>query len=165
MHGDYFRKSKREQESLQDRDLPYLWILASSASENLLNGFGASASEDWGSGVYFFSSSFKTAVIAINQLPCNEATLLLRILGKGQTQKQAVSEILAFNVRDPRRSAMLKLLTNWKISIEITGQAEAEKEFIMALAPRTLSKALRSPNRAAAKGTQLSKDYPESVSH
>jgi Domain of unknown function (DUF4351) len=133
VHGDYLRKSKREQESLQEKDLPYLWILASSASENLLNGFGATSSKDWGSGVYFFSPSFKTAIIAINQLSCNEATLLLRILGKGQTQKQAVSEVLAFDIRDPRRSAILKLLTNWKISLEITGQAEVEKEFMMAL--------------------------------
>jgi hypothetical protein len=53
VHGGYQRKSKREKESLQESDLPYLWILASSASENLLNGFGAFPSKDWEPGIYF----------------------------------------------------------------------------------------------------------------
>lgn len=133
VQGDCHRKSKREQESLQERDLPYLWILASSASENLINGFGASPSEDWEPGIYFLHPSLRTAIVAINQLPCSEETLWLRILGRGQTQKQAVAEVIAFDSRDPRRSAILKLLTNWKISIEITGQVEAEEELIMVL--------------------------------
>ncbi|NJM68417.1 MAG: flagellar assembly protein H, partial [Acaryochloris sp. RU_4_1] len=50
-HGDYERKARREHERIPENDLPYLWILASSASENLLNGFGVSSNEDWGSGV------------------------------------------------------------------------------------------------------------------
>jgi hypothetical protein len=133
VQGDCHRKAKREQESLQERDLPSLWILASSASENLLNGFGASPSEDWEPGIYFLQPSLKTAIVAINQLPCTEETLWLRILGKGQTQKQAIAEVIAFDGRDPRRSAILRLLTNWKISIEIAGQVEAEEELIMVL--------------------------------
>jgi hypothetical protein len=40
VHGNVQRKAKREHESIQDSDLPYLWILASSASATLLNGFG-----------------------------------------------------------------------------------------------------------------------------
>jgi hypothetical protein len=133
VHGDYQRKSKREQESLQERDLPHLWILASSASEALLNRFGAIINDEWGSGIYFLAPGLNVAIVAINQLPSNEETLLLRILGKGQTQKQAISEVIAFDARDPRRSAILRLLTNWKISIEITGQVEAEEELMMAL--------------------------------
>ncbi len=86
-----------------------------------------------GSGVYFLSPSLRTAIIAINQLSLTEETLLLRILSKGKTQEQVISEVIAFDSRDPRRSAILRLLTNWKISIEITGQIEAEEELMMAL--------------------------------
>jgi Domain of unknown function (DUF4351) len=133
VHGNYVRKAKREKDSIAESDLPQLWILASSASETLLNGFGVSSNEDWGSGVYFLPSSSKAAIVAINQLPRNEETLFLRLLGKGQTQKQAVDEVIAIDARNPKRAAILRLLSNWKISIEITGQVEAEEELMMAL--------------------------------
>jgi hypothetical protein len=133
VHGEYQRKAKREKISLSEADLPFLWILTSSASEKLLNGFGAIPSEDWEPGVYFLEHSFRTAIIAINQIPVTDETLLLRILGKGQTQKQAVDEVIAFDDREPRRAAILRLLASWKISIEITGQAEAEQELMMVL--------------------------------
>jgi predicted transposase YdaD len=113
--------------------LPYLWILTASASENLLNGFGAYPSENWGPGIYFLHHSLRVAIVALNQIPVTEETLLLRILGKGQTQKRAIDEVIAFDDRDPRRSAILKLITNWKISIEITGQVEEEQELMMVL--------------------------------
>jgi Domain of unknown function (DUF4351) len=133
VHGSYQRKARREQESLQEGDLPYLWILTASASENLLNGFGAYPSEDWGPGIYFLHHSLRVAIVALNQIPVTEETLLLRILGKGQTQKRAIDEVIAFDDRDPRRSAILRLITNWKISIEITGQVEEEQELMMVL--------------------------------
>jgi hypothetical protein len=41
VHGDYRRQSRRDDEPLLEADLPYLWILASSASENLWESFGA----------------------------------------------------------------------------------------------------------------------------
>ena len=132
-HGDYQRKARREKESIQENDLPHLWVLASSASETLVNGFGCSINEDWTSGVYFLPSYLRAAIIAINQLPRNEETLFLRLLGKGQTQQQAVDEVIAIDAGEPRRAAILKLLANWKISIEITGQAEAERELMMVL--------------------------------
>jgi Domain of unknown function (DUF4351) len=133
VHGSYQRKARRGQESLQEEDLPYLWILTASASENLLNGFGAYPSENWGPGIYFLHHSLRVAIVALNQIPVTEETLLLRILGKGQTQKRAIDEVIAFDDRDPRRSAILKLITNWKISIEITGQVEEEQELMMVL--------------------------------
>jgi hypothetical protein len=133
VHGGYQRKARREQESLQEWNLPYLWILASSASENLLNGFGAVSSEDWGPGIYFLHHSLRAAIVAINQVPVTNETLLLRILGKGQTQKQAIDEVIAFDTKNPRRSAILRLLTSWKISIEITGQVGEEQELMMVL--------------------------------
>jgi Domain of unknown function (DUF4351) len=133
VHGNYVRKAKREKEPIVEGDLPLLWIFASSASDALHNGFGVSSNEDWGSGVYFLHPSLKAAIVAINQLPRNEETLFLRLLGKGQTQKQAVDEVIAIDAREPKRAAILRLLSNWKISIELTGQVEAEKELMMAL--------------------------------
>jgi Domain of unknown function (DUF4351) len=133
VHGDYQRKARRESKPIPESDLPHLWILASSASEMLLEGFGFFSSVDWGAGVYFLNPSLRTAIVAINQIPVTEETLLLRILGKGQTQKQAVDEVIAIDASEPKRAAILRLLASWKISIEITGQAEAEEELMMVL--------------------------------
>ncbi|WP_404790222.1 DUF4351 domain-containing protein [Altericista sp. CCNU0014] len=133
VHGNYQRKARRERQSIQDTDLPQLWILASSASETLLNGFGGSFSADWETGVYFMHPLLKVAIVAINQLPRTEETLFLRLLGKGQIQKQAVDEVIAFDAKEPKRTAILKLLSNWKISLEMTNQAAADEELMMVL--------------------------------
>jgi hypothetical protein len=154
VHGNYQRKAKREKNSITESDLPQLWILASSASDVLLNGFGASSDEGWGSGVYFLPSSSKAAIVAINQLPHNEETLFLRLLGKGQTQKQAVDEVIAIDAREPKRAAILRLLSNWKISIEITGQVEAEEELMMALTQAYLEWEQQTEQRGRQEGEQ-----------
>ena len=154
VHGDYQRKARREKAPIPESDLPYLWILASSASENLLNGFGVSYSDDWGAGVYFLNPSLRTAIIAINQIPSNDETLFLRLLGKGQTQTQAVDEVLAFDAGEPRRAAILRLLAAWKISIEITGQAEAEQELMMVLTQAYLEWEQQTEQRGEQRGRQ-----------
>lgn len=131
VHGEYLRKAKREDAKVPENELAYLWILVSSASETLLAGFGATTNEDWESGVYFLHPLLRVAIVAINQLPVNEETLYLRLMGKGQTQKQAIAEVVALESGDPRRSAILRLIASWKISIEITGQDEEEEEELM----------------------------------
>jgi Domain of unknown function (DUF4351) len=155
VHGDYRRQARRGKKGAQIKTLPYLWILASSASKALLNGFGASPNEDWGSGIYFLAPSLRTVIVAINQLSCTEETLWLRLLGKGQTQQQAISEVLSFNTEDKRRSSILRLLANWKVSVEITGQAEAEKELMMALSQAYLEWEQQTEQRGRQEGELL----------
>jgi Domain of unknown function (DUF4351) len=152
VHGDYHRRAKRRSESLPEGNLPQLWILASSASEALLHKFGAISEE---TGVYFLPEALRTAIISINQLPCDESTLWLRLLGKGRTQEQAIAEVIAFDAGDPRRSSILRLLANWKISIEVTGQVSEEEELMMALSQAYLEWEQRTEQRGAAQEAQL----------
>jgi hypothetical protein len=134
VQGDFLRKARREETDIPEDDLPFLWILASSASEGLLQRFGAVAHEDWPPGIYCLSSALRVAIVAINQLPPNDETLLLRLLGKGQTQLEAIAEVLSFDIEDPRRSSILRLLSNWKISVEVTREfEEQDEELLMAL--------------------------------
>ncbi len=70
-----------------------LWILSPSAGITVLEGFGAKLRPDWPEGVYFLPSLYRTAIIAINQLPVTAETLWLRLLGRGKTQDQAVREL------------------------------------------------------------------------
>jgi hypothetical protein len=60
----------------------------------MLAGFRALPEpENWVNGVYFLGTSLKAAIIVIHQLPRTPETLWLRILGKGNVQKQAVAEL------------------------------------------------------------------------
>jgi Domain of unknown function (DUF4351) len=134
VQGNFYRQSRRDEIAIADDVLPFLWILASSASERLLLEFGVVVREGWPSGIHFLPSGLRAAIVSINQLPCNEETLLLRLLGKGRTQSGAIAEVLSFDIEDLRRSSILRLLSNWKISLEVTRQIEGqEEELLMAL--------------------------------
>jgi hypothetical protein len=112
VRGNYRRQAKREDTPLLEDNLPFLWILTSSASDALLEQFGTSAASDWPPGVYFSTPGLRMAIASINQLPRSDDTLLLRLLGKGRTQQEAIAEVLSFDREDPRRSSILRLLFN-----------------------------------------------------
>ncbi|MEA5603205.1 hypothetical protein [Nostoc sp. UHCC 0252] len=134
--ADSQRKAKREDTTIPEDNLARLWILSPSVSEALLESFGAKLElETWMPGVYFLPDSFRTAILAINQLPVTDETLWLRILGKGQTQRQAVNELLALPESNLLRQNTLKLITNWRIVLiqQTDDLTEDEQELIMNL--------------------------------
>jgi Ca2+-binding RTX toxin-like protein len=133
--ADSQRKAKREQTTIAENDLASLWILAPSASESLLNSFGAKLElETWTTGVYFLAHSLRTAIVAINQLPVTSETLWFRLLGRGTVQQQAVRELIALPSNNPLRRNVLELVFNWRISV-MTQQdlTEDDLELIMNL--------------------------------
>jgi hypothetical protein len=155
VQGNFYRQSRRDETAIADDELPFLWILASSASERLLQEFGAIVHKDWLSGVYFLPPGLRTAMVSINQLPCNDDTLLLRLLGKGRTQNGAIAEVLSFDIEDPRRSSILRLLFNWKISVEVTREFEQqEEELLMALSQAYLEWEQQTEQRGRQMGVQ-----------
>jgi predicted transposase YdaD len=66
----------------------------------------------------------------------------------------ALNEVIAFDDRDPRQSSILKLLANWKISIEIIGQVSEEQELMMALSQAYLEWEQQTEQRGLEKGLQ-----------
>ncbi|MBW4505105.1 MAG: hypothetical protein KME64_01080 [Scytonematopsis contorta HA4267-MV1] len=128
------REAKQDEESIPEDELPRLWIIASSISDKLLNKLIATPDEAWLPGIYFPSKVFLTGFIAINKLPRTPETLWLRILGKGVIQQQAIDEVIALPKEDSKRSAALKLLATWKISMEVSNEVDLEeRELIMNL--------------------------------
>ncbi|MDB9519632.1 hypothetical protein PN466_22055 [Roseofilum reptotaenium CS-1145] len=100
-----------ERQNYKESDLPHLWILTPTASVDFLNSCHATSDEEnWGSGLYFCPDTFKTAVIVIHQLPQTPETLWLRLLGRGQVQKQAIQELEALPRDNPQRKNVLKLV-------------------------------------------------------
>lgn len=66
---DFQRQAKRDDKAFTEDELPQLWIITPSASDDLLSTFGAFAREDWLTGIYFLPTGLRTAIIAINKLP------------------------------------------------------------------------------------------------
>lgn len=152
---DQRRKEKQRALSLQEIDLPQLWILAAIATNPVIQDFGAEERPEWGSGVYFLPAAFKTAIIAISKLPETPETLWLRVLGRGATQQKAVTEVLALPDTHPRRAGILRLLASWKVSIEVKEILDAqEQEELMALSQVFLDWEQKTINTAQKQATE-----------
>jgi hypothetical protein len=115
LHQDLQHTAELENKSIPEAELPQLWILAPSVSEDLLTGFRAVPSSKWLPGIYTFPPAFRTAIINIEQLPQTPETLGLRLLGKRKVQQQAIAEVIALPLEDVQRSALLRILIAWKI--------------------------------------------------
>ncbi|MEC4884959.1 MAG: hypothetical protein SAL70_27110 [Scytonema sp. PMC 1070.18] len=135
MFAEFQRKARRDRTSLTEDNLPYLWILATSASDSLLSSFRADLDlENWSTGVYLLGDSFKTAIVAINQLPVRPETLLLRILGRGKTFEQAIDELLELPETSQLRQNVQRLVSSWRIvAVEQDNITQDDREWIMAL--------------------------------
>ncbi|MFN7285041.1 MAG: hypothetical protein ACK5UF_17110, partial [Dolichospermum sp.] len=95
--------------------------------------------EDWVKGVYFLPNILKTAIVVIHQLPENEDTLWLRVLGKGGTQKRAVEELTELPENNPFRENLLEILADWRKNLELRDNlSREEEEVIMNLSPAYL---------------------------
>jgi hypothetical protein len=122
VQGEFDRAAKREQVQLAESDLPWLWILTPTASEDIFRGLGAEERTDEERGIYFLPPAFLTGLVVIDQLPQTEETLWLRLLGRGRVQHQAIEELAVLPAHHPLRSVSLELLDN------LLGQLEALPE-------------------------------------
>jgi len=137
VHAELQRQARREDQRIPESELPSLWILAPSTSDPFLQDCATQLKDAWLPGVYFMGETFHSAIVAIDQLPTTNQTLWLRLLGKGQTQQQAIAEVLNLPPDAPQRMRVLQLLANWKISLEVAQVLEQEDQTLMA----TLSQA------------------------
>lgn len=124
----------RKDRTVTEAALPMLWVLASTVSQPILSDSQAEARKDWPKGMYFCARLIRTVIVVIEELPQTEETLWLRILGRGPTLERAIGEVLALRKDDPQRERILRLLTSWKVSIELAGLLDREEEdLLMAL--------------------------------
>ncbi|MEH1998275.1 MAG: hypothetical protein V7L00_05915 [Nostoc sp.] len=136
VRGDLQRQANRNKTRILESDLPKLWILTPTASAQLLSGFGANPKDDYLPGIYFMPEYLRTAIVAIHQLPSISETLWLRIIGRGNVQKQAIDELEALTPDNPFRKAALELLYNLQQNLQVTqNQDEEDRELLMRLAP------------------------------
>ncbi|BAU11803.1 hypothetical protein LEP3755_23060 [Leptolyngbya sp. NIES-3755] len=156
VQADLQRQARRDDRRFSDEALPWLWVLAPSASAEFLGKFPAYPQADWLRGIYFLGDIFNTAIIAINELPETPDTLWIRLLGRGRTQRRAITETLALPPDDQRRDIVLELLSNWKISLEVSleFQRQEEPELMAQLSQAYLDWKLETERRAIQQGIQ-----------
>ncbi len=142
LHGELIRQANKStpKKTLPENTLPRLWIITTSASDNLLNFFEAKLKlSQWGEGVYFLNKGLRTAIVVADQLVTTPETLWLRILGKGKTQQQAIDEVMAFPKGNALRSNVLELLSIWHINLKTQNKLTTDdKELLMNLSPAYL---------------------------
>jgi len=127
-----------DDDSLSDEDLPYLWIISSSISDELLVEFEANPASDWGPGLYFLASEINTGMVAIDRLPVTDETLFLRLLGRGAVLQEAITEFLALPATHPSRQKVIKIAGNWCAETakeDVEELTEEDKELLKLLFP------------------------------
>ncbi|BAZ15899.1 hypothetical protein NIES4071_77720 [Calothrix sp. NIES-4071] len=126
VRAEYRRDVGHTNEIVSDKKSPKLWIIAPSASDDLLNHYGAQPRRKWVSGIYFCSQGFHTRFISVNKLPKTPDTMWLRLFGRGGVQEEAIDEVLTLEVNDNQRNEALRLLSTWRISIDVIPQPTSE---------------------------------------
>ncbi|MDP5016871.1 MAG: hypothetical protein NWQ43_06135, partial [Dolichospermum sp.] len=140
VQGDLLREAKREKCSISEAKLPLLWILTPTCSERILKGFGAQIKEAWETGVYFLPEYQKTAIVAVNQLPITEDTLWLRVMGRGKTQTEAITEVVKLSENNHKWERLVEIFASWRKNLELNSNVSDEevRELIMSLSPAYL---------------------------
>jgi hypothetical protein len=125
-------RRKRGDDPYPESEQPMLWVLASRISRPLLKNFFARKTRRV-PGLYTLGPGQRTMLVAIDQLPTTSNTLWLRILGRGETQAEAIAELYRLPIEHPRREGILRLFAAWKVRIDLDEvHAFLDPEVVMA---------------------------------
>ncbi len=153
------RQANRDNTRLEETELPFLWILTPTASEDLLQSFKATLAENWGSGIYFLPEALKTAIIVIHQLERTSETLWFRILGRGRVQQQAIQELKSLSTDHLFREPILELVYDLLAVLETRQQTQQnldqeDRELMMQLSPIYRQKLEEATQKGVQQGLQ-----------
>jgi hypothetical protein len=135
LENELIRLAKREKRGLSRKACPALWIITPTFSVTLRRNCKAEAHPTW-EGIYLLPNRDRTGIIAIHELPKTEDTILLRLLGKGSVQAQAIKELTALPPDHPYLQETLEHISSLQISLKLRQNKTKDiKEVIMNLSP------------------------------
>jgi hypothetical protein len=139
LRAELRRKAKRDRMSLKTSQLPRLWVLTPTASKGLLREFSGEDAAVWTAGFYFSTKTFVTGLVVIHQLPAVAETLWLRLMGRGQVQAKAITELIALPWNHPFKLHALERLAVLRVNLELRQNLNRdEQELAMNLSPAYL---------------------------
>ena len=156
LHAKIYREAKRKkQPEPKDDELPMLWILTPTLSDNILMSLGANLDAERGEGVYLLPSAQKTGIVVIHRLPRTPETRWFRILGRDGVQRRAIEEVTELPQGHPYRQNTLELLGNLKVTLESQDNIQPEdRDLIMQLSPLYLEKIQAAKQEGKQEGKQ-----------
>lgn len=92
-------------------------MIVPTASQERLRGCNVLPKKEWGDGFFFMGDTLRMGFVVVHQLPVVSETLLLRLLGKGSVQRQAISELLELP-EQPLKTVVLENLTKLQIMLK-----------------------------------------------
>ncbi len=136
VHAALARQANRAKKTVpKTEELPQLWIITPTMSEEKLRAANVINKEEWGKGIYLLGDMFRTGIIVVHQLPKTPETVWFRTLGRGKVQQEAIDEIANLPKNSSYRQKILELFADLKINLEsITDQEPDEMELLMTLA-------------------------------
>lgn len=112
--------------------MPMQWIVSSGRPSAALAGLGFRRSP-WGRGIYDGPVLTRTRIVVVSELSRTRDTLLVRLMGAGNTLKQAIVDIQALPDDAPERRLALPILIQLRleISADLAEQTTIDREFLM----------------------------------
>lgn len=154
------REKRKNKEKILFDSIPFLWILTPTLSQKKLEEFSGKLNLNiYSEGVYFLPPALHTAVVIIHQLPVNQETLWLRMLGRGSVQEKAIEELKNLPANYPHRDNVIELVFNLFTVLELN-QKEGnilqpeDRKLIMKLSPVYLERLAEKEKIGMEKGLQ-----------
>ncbi len=95
LYGWHAVLRRRARRARSKAPFPWLWMLSPKQPSIIVREFELSPVQEWSEGVYRSAPGAGIGLVALNKLPAVRETLALRLLGRGQTQCQAMAELRA----------------------------------------------------------------------
>jgi hypothetical protein len=119
VHAEVADKAlQTNQRQPETSELPRLWIITPTWSEQNIKNTNSQCSDEWGQGIYLAADIFRTGVIVTDQLSKTPDTVWFRMLGQGTIKQEAINEIAALPQGNPDRKKVLELFTSIKHNSE-----------------------------------------------
>jgi hypothetical protein len=134
LEAQELRAARRAKQPLSSVRGPMLCMIVPSLSLTFASHAGAAAMVGGRSGLYTLAPIWHAVLVVVNELPEDDSTLWLRLLGHGKVQAQAVEQLWEISEQEPLRDATLELLVAWQQSLPPPGhESEEERELRMSL--------------------------------
>jgi len=114
------------------KPLPRLWVLCAGHPRAALAALGATDASEIALGVYLLAPALMTGIVVLRQLPETRATLLLRLLGAGESRRRALAELDRLPEDAREREIAVRVLVELRYEIQAKpARTPEDEEFVM----------------------------------
>lgn len=114
-----------------DVALPRQWIVCAERAFRPFCDVGVGFAPGWPLGFYNLPRAYDTSIVVVSELPTTRATLLLRLLGRGQTLRGAIAELKTLDDAAIEKCIAIPLLIRYRIEAVNERASPADEEFIV----------------------------------